>query len=95
MGNCTSLFFDDVDQILSKKFEEITKAIRSPGNNRKVIWYDAKYSSTDSKKYNPELDFKSRVIIVTNMPKRKISGALQSRSAPIEINVDIPDSGTI
>ena len=85
------LVFDDADAIMGKKYEDITKAILAPGKSRKVIWYDAKYKDTSSKKYNPELDFKSRVIIITNMPKRKISGAILSRTAPIEINVDIPD----
>ena len=86
------LVFDDADAILSKKYEDITKAILAPGRKgRKVMWYDAKYKDIDSKKYSPEIIFKSRVIIITNMPKKKISSAIISRTAPIEINVDIPD----
>ena len=36
-------------------------------------------------------DFKSRIIIITNKPKKKIPSSLVSRSAPIEINVNISD----
>lgn len=36
-------------------------------------------------------NFKSRLIIVTNKPKKKIPKAIVSRTAPIEVNVDIPD----
>lgn len=35
--------------------------------------------------------FQSRVIIITNKPKNKIPPAIVSRTAPIEVNVDIPD----
>lgn len=84
------LVFDDSDEILSKKAEDITKAILGPEKIRKVIWYSAKYKD-DNRKFKPELNFKSRVIIITNLPKRKISPAITSRTAPIEINVKIPD----
>jgi len=84
------LVFDDCDEILSKKAEDITKAILGPEKVRKVIWYSAKYKD-DNRKFKPELDFKSRVIIITNLPKRKISQAIMSRTSPIEINVRIPD----
>jgi len=83
--------FDDAEAILSKKNEEITKAILGPEPIRHVVWYDPKFSSQDNKKFKPEIDFKSRVIIITNLPKRKLSPAIISRTTPIEIDVALPE----
>jgi hypothetical protein len=82
--------FDDADYIVSKKAEDITKALLGTEPVRQVIWFDAKFKA-GSTKNNPEIGFKSRVIIITNLPKRKLSPAIISRTTPIEIDVALPE----
>ena len=41
-------------------------------------------------KNNPQIHFKSSIIVISNKPKAKIPQAIISRTAPVEINVEIP-----
>ena len=83
------LVFDDTDDVFDKKNLDIMKAAMAPGNDRIVTWYDAKFTD-DSKKNNPQIHFKSSIIVISNKPKAKIPQAIISRTAPVEINVEIP-----
>lgn len=84
------IVFDDTDEVMEKSNSDIMKAALAPGHERIVTWYDAKFTDT-SKKNLPQIHFKSSIIIITNKPKNKIPDAIISRTAPIEIKVDIPE----
>ncbi len=83
------ILFDDSDSIFEKKNLDIMKAALAPGNERIVTYYDPKFTD-DSKKNNPQIHFKSSIIIITNKSKNKIPEAIISRAAPVEIKVEIP-----
>jgi hypothetical protein len=84
------LVFDDTDAVFDKNNLDIMKAALAPGNERIVTYYDPKFTDI-SKKNNPQIHFKSGVIIITNKSKAKIPSAILSRTAPIEIDVKIPE----
>jgi hypothetical protein len=84
------LVFDDTDSIFDKNNLDIMKAALAPGNERIVTYYDPKFTDL-SKKNNPQIHFKSGVIIITNKSKAKIPSAILSRTAPIEVDVKIPE----
>lgn len=82
------LFFDDVNAILKK--EECRELLRVAVSNEKkrIITYRDSWLDKRKRKYPPELNFKSRIIIATNIPRKKIDPAITSRTSAIEILAD-------
>jgi len=79
-------------KIVDSNTQEKFNAATASDNKRTIVWYDTKHQDNDKVEKNKPIieDFKS-CIIITNKPKKKISPAIISRTAPIEINVDIPE----
>jgi len=80
--------FDDVNDIIRKRqCVEILRAAVTNEPERKIIYVDnpTKIIMKGTKAYNPWMTFKSKVIVITNIPKAKIDTAILSRTSPIEI----------
>lgn len=89
--------FDDVNDILRKRqCIEILRAAVTNEPERKIIYVDnpTKIILKGTKSYNPWMTFKSKVIIITNIPKKKIDTALLSRTSPIEVYASNEDVAT-
>ncbi len=79
------LVFDDVNSILKNKSNvELLRRATTNDKVREIYYSDNKINDT-SRKYKPFLEFESRIIIITNLPKKKIDSAIVSRTAPVEI----------
>ena len=88
------IVFDDTKIIEEKAFRFLLLQVLSPEKERSVSNRGEKYVDPDSlASLNPKsiLDrfmFEASIIITTNVPKKKIDGAIASRTTPIELNVD-------
>jgi hypothetical protein len=81
------LVFDDVNDILrNKQAVEILRTATTNDRIRKITYVDTKITP-GSRKYKPELDFESKIIIITNIPIKKIDKAIVSRTTPVEVIV--------
>ena len=81
------LVFDDVNNIIrDKQAIEILRTATTNDKIRKITYTDTKIAQ-GSRKYKPELDFESKIIIITNIPIKKIDKAIVSRTTPIEVIV--------
>lgn len=84
----TIILFDDVNNILrQRKSIEILRTAVTNEEERLVTFTDNVITKKGNKIYRPQMKFKSRIIIVTNIPKAKIDKAIVSRTSPIEIIV--------
>jgi hypothetical protein len=81
------LFFDDVNDIFTSK--ESREILRVAVTNDKIrnITYTDNVLAKEPFKYQSPLKFKSKIVIATNIPKRKIDPAIVSRTNAIEIIV--------
>jgi len=81
------LVFDDVNEILRNK--QAIEVLRTAVTNDPVrhITYTDNKIAKGSRKYKPEIEFKSKIIIITNIPVKKIDKAIVSRTTPIEVIV--------
>lgn len=83
------IVFDDVNNILKARGSvEILRAAVTNDKERRVTFSDNKITKRGDKKYYPHMIFRSKIIIITNIPKRKIDPAIISRTSPIEIIAD-------
>lgn len=83
------IVFDDVNDIIRKRQNiEILRAAVTNEPERKVAYFDNKIIMDGPKHYSPNMIFKSKVIIITNIPKNKIDTAILSRTSPIEVIAD-------
>lgn len=82
------LIFDDVNDILrNKQAVEILRTATTNDKKRSITYTDNKIAK-GSRKYKPEMIFESRIIIITNIPIKKIDKAIVSRTAPIEVVIN-------
>jgi len=78
------LVFDDANAVIKNKSNvELMRTATSKGD-RKITYTDSKIN-TDNERYKTTIDFKSKIIIITNIPKNKIDSAIVSRTSPIEV----------
>jgi hypothetical protein len=81
--------FDDTNDIFKKKdCREILRAAVTNEAERKITFVDNKIILDGLQAVKPFMTFKSKVIIITNIPKNKIDQAILSRTSPIEIIVN-------
>jgi len=83
--------FDDVNPIFKDK--DCTDILRVAVSQEKVRSITFRDSKLDKMRYqyNSPLKFESKVIIITNIPKKRIDGAILSRTSAIEIIATIPE----
>lgn len=83
------IVFDDVNDIIRKKLNvEILRAAVTNEPVRRITYFDQTMLIVQgTKSFKPTLDFQSKVILITNIPKNKIDPAIVSRTSPIEIIV--------
>lgn len=82
------IVFDDVNDIIRKRQNvEILRAAVTNEKERVISYFENKILVDGIKSYQPKVVFKSKVIIITNIPKQKIDPAIVSRTSPIEIIV--------
>lgn len=80
------IVLDDVNDILRRReCIEILRACVTNETERSVSYIDNRLILDGVKSYHPHMKFQSRVIIVTNIPKKKIDSAILSRTSPIEV----------
>lgn len=80
------IVFDDTNDIFKKKdCREILRAAVTNEPVRKITYVDNKIIIDGNKSIRPFMDFRSKIIIITNIPKSKIDSAILSRTSPIEI----------
>jgi len=78
--------FDDTNDIFKKKdCREILRAAVTNDKERKITFVDNKIIIDGYQSIKPFMTFKSKIIIITNIPKNKIDQAILSRTSPIEI----------
>lgn len=78
--------FDDTNDIFKKKdCREILRAAVTNDAERKITFVDNKIMLDGLQAIKPFMTFKSKVIIITNIPKNKIDQAILSRTSPIEV----------
>lgn len=83
------IVFDDVNDILRRRQNvEILRAAVTNEKERLITYFDNRIILDGIKSYQPRVNFKSKVIIITNIPKSKVDSAIVSRTSPIEIIVD-------
>lgn len=81
------LVFDDVNDVLrNKQAIEILRTATTNNNTRIITYVDNKITP-ESKKYKPQFEFKSKIILITNIPIKKIDKAIVSRTTPVEVIV--------
>jgi len=84
------IVFDDVDSILKKNdVAKLLQAATDSGVVRIVTYHDDAIAK--SRRYDTKMDFIARIIIISNTPKKKLKKEITSRTAPVEINVDIEE----
>jgi len=85
------IVFDDVNDIIRKKLNvEILRAAVTNDPVRRITYFDQSMLIIQgTKSYKPTVDFQSKVIIITNIPKSKIDPAIISRTSPIDITVNV------
>ena len=84
------IVFDDCVEIFSKKYMGMVLAALDDRKER-IINFPVE-AGKDIKKFNPNLVFIGKVIILTNIPKKKIPKAYFSRTVPIEISGNIQET---
>jgi len=85
------LFFDDTNDIFSRKdSREILRVAVLNEPSRKLFYTDSVLEKMKYK-YPTPIEFKSKIIIVTNIQKKKIDPAIVSRTSAIEIISTIPE----
>lgn len=88
------LVFDDINNLFrNKEATEILRVATTNDNNRQISFVDSKIEK--NKKYKSRINFESKIIIITNIPIKKIDKAIVSRTSAIEVNPskqDILDS---
>lgn len=84
------IVLDDVNDLIRKRQNvEILRAAVSNDEERIITFADQNMFLMEGyKSYQPKMKFKSKVIIITNIPKTKLDPAIVSRTSPIEIIVD-------
>jgi hypothetical protein len=80
------IVFDDTDSIFKKVYISILNAVMAPEKKR-LVSFPAEFGKELPKGYKDFFNFTGKVIIITNMPKRKIAPSVLSRGAIVEINV--------
>lgn len=84
------IVLDDVNTVLTNKdCREILRAITVNNEVRRVAYLTSGQNRIvrGHTFYKPVIDFYSRVIIITNIPEKKIDSGILSRTNPIEIIV--------
>ncbi len=83
------ILFDDIKDVFSTKYSDfIGKALDDKPIRRLEFPLEA---GKNAKKFNPELDFIGKIIILTNTPKNKIPNHFRSRTVPIEVTANTSD----
>lgn len=84
----TIIVFDDVDDLLNKQSgaAQLIKAACTEKAIRHIGFKDNEIKK-DNKDYKTEINFKSRIIFISNIPESKLEHALYSRLNPYEIDV--------
>jgi hypothetical protein len=91
------IVFDDTPIIEVKQFRALLLSALAPEHKRPISFRTEKFvdpnslASLDTKKIPDSFIFEASVIITTNIPKRKMDGAIVSRTSPIELNVEKSD----
>jgi len=82
------IVFDDVNTIFGNK--DCREILRVACTNQPIrsITYTDSFLAKNKYKYPSPLDFASKIIVVTNVPKRKIDEGIISRTSAIEIIAD-------
>jgi hypothetical protein len=81
------ILFDDTTDLFSKKFSGYLSAALDDKPDR-IINFPSEVGKdlADFAKYGPDLHFRGKIVILTNVPKEKIPGYLKSRAITIEVN---------
>lgn len=79
------ILLDDVNTVLTDK--ECREILRAATTNEPVrrVSYAANKIVKGKSFYRPKMDFTAKIIIITNIQKKKIDPAILSRTSPIEI----------
>jgi len=83
------ILFDDCVEVFNKKYMGMVLAALDDRKER-IINFPVEVGK-EVKKFNPNLVFRGRIIILTNLPKAKLPQAYFSRTVPIEIKGTIQD----
>ena len=85
------IVFDDCNDLLrNKKCVEILRVAASMDKDREIVMLDTK-NKIFANGMPSKFVFTSRVIIITNLPRKKIDEAIISRTSPIEVFLTIPE----
>lgn len=82
------LVFDDVNNILRNKEAIELLRVATTNDKKREITYTDNVIKAGNRKYKPQMIFESRIIIITNIPKKKLDKAIVSRTAALEIIVN-------
>jgi hypothetical protein len=84
------LLFDDTPDTFDKKFSGYLSAALDDKLKRIVSFPSEMGKDMDDfKKFKPELEYKGKIIILTNKTKKEIPSYLKSRSIAIEVQADV------
>jgi len=85
------IFLDDINTaITDKNCREILR-VATENTPERVITYSTNQIVRGKTFYKPSMEFKSKIIISTNIPMGKIDGGILSRTSPIEIIATVPE----
>ena len=79
----TVILFDDCQEVMAKKYIGLVSAALDDHDPR-IINFPLEVGKS-IRKFNPNLEYVGKIIILTNTPKAKLPGFLTSRTVPIEV----------
>lgn len=78
---------DDTDDLFKKQYVGLMNAIMAPEKKR-LVSFPAEFGKELPRGYKDEFQFTGKIIIITNLSKKKIAPSILSRGAVIEVKVN-------